>query len=68
MDFKIKKTIKIITGILLIIAGWLLLGIGITIKSNYNGIIFYSGFILNIIGIIVLVIKTKQYTQLHQKK
>jgi uncharacterized membrane protein len=62
MDYKIKKTIKIVCGILLIIAGWLSLGIGFTIKSSYNGVIFYSGFFLIIIGILVLVIKNKQHT------
>ena len=62
MDFKIKKTIKIISGILLIIAGWLSLGIGFTIKSSLNGVIFYSGFILIIAGIVLLAMKKKQHT------
>ncbi len=47
MDLKIKRTIKIIGAILLIISGWLALRIGYAIKSNNNGIIFYSGFALN---------------------
>jgi uncharacterized membrane protein len=64
MDFKIKKTIKIISGILLIIAGWLSLGIGFTIKCPHpcNTAIFLGGFFLIIIGILVLVIKNKQHT------
>jgi uncharacterized membrane protein len=57
-----KKIIGIISGIILIIIGWLSLGIGYTIKSSYNGIIFYSGFVLIILGIIVLIIKYKQHT------
>lgn len=52
-----KRTFKIIGGILLIISGWLALGIGFTIKSSYNGIIFYSGFPLIILGILLLTIK-----------
>ena len=59
MILKIKRTIKIISGIFLIILGWLLLGIGFSIKSSYNGIIFYSGFILIIAGVILLVRKHK---------
>jgi hypothetical protein len=55
-----KRAIKIIGGILLIISGWLALGIGFTIKSSYNGIIFYSGFPLIISGILLLTIKKKQ--------
>ena len=62
MDYKIKRTIKIVCGILLIVAGWLSLGIGFTIKSSFNGIIFYSGFLLIIIGIVILTIKNKQHT------
>lgn len=59
---KTKRTLKIIGGILLIISGWLALGIGFTIRSSYNGLIFYSGFFLIIIGIVVLAIKNKQHT------
>ena len=62
MDFKIKRTIKIVCGILLIVAGWLSLGIGFTIKSSFNSIIFLSGFFLIIIGIVILIIKNKQHT------
>lgn len=67
MGFKIKKILKTISGIVLIISGWLALGIGFTIKSNYNSIIFYSGFVLIIIGIIVLVIKTKTNSTVKRK-
>ena len=57
MDYKIKKRI---CGILLIVSGWLALGIGFTIRSSYNGLIFYSGFVLMFLGIVVLVVKKKQ--------
>ena len=59
MDSRIKRTIKIIGGILLIISGWLALGIGFTIRSSFNGMIFYSGFALIIAGIVVLATKKK---------
>lgn len=64
MDFKIKKAIKIIIGILLIFAGWLSLGIGFTIQCPHpcNTAIFLSGFVLIVIGILVLAIKNKQHT------
>jgi LPXTG-motif cell wall-anchored protein len=62
MDFKLKRIFKIIIGILLIISGWLALGIGFTIRSSSNGIIFYSGFALIITGIVLLLIKRKKHT------
>ena len=62
MNFKKKRILKIISGILLIFLGWLALGIGYTIKSSLNGFIFYSGFILIISGIVVLSIKIKHPT------
>lgn len=46
----------------MIFLGWLALGMGYTIKSDLNGLIFYSGFVLIISGIIVLSIKIKHPT------
>lgn len=68
MDFKIKKAIKIISGILLIIAGWLSLGIGFTIKCPHpcNTSIFLGGFVLIVLGIIVLLIKNKNKNSIQQ--
>jgi hypothetical protein len=62
---KTKRTLKIIGGILLIILGWLSLGVGFTIKCPHpcSTTIFLGGFVLIIIGIIVLVIKNKNSIQ-----
>ena len=60
MNFKKKRILRIISGILLIFLGWLALGIGYTLKSDLNGLIFYSGFVLIIIGIVILSIKIKR--------
>lgn len=56
---KTKRTLKIIGGILLIISGWLALGIGFTIRCAHpcNTTIFFSGFVLLILGIILLAMK-----------
>ena len=59
---KTKRIIKIISGVMIIISGWLAIGIGFTIKSSFKGIIFYSGFILIITGILILAIKKKNRT------
>ncbi len=61
MDFKIKRSIKIISGVLLTVFGWLSLGIGFTIKCPhpYNTSIYIRGFLMIVLGIIVLVIKNK---------
>ena len=50
---------KIIIGILLIIAGWLSLGIGFTIKCPhpFNTSMIFGGFVLIILGIILLALK-----------
>lgn len=62
MDFKIKKTIRIISGIFLIIASWLSLGIGFAIKCTHfcTTVIFISGLFPVITGILVLGTKNKQ--------
>jgi len=64
MDSKIKRTIKVIGGILLIISGWLALGIGFTIQCAHpcNTMIFMSGFVCMILGIVLLTMKKKQHT------
>ena len=55
-----NKFTRIAIGIIFIVLGWLSLGIGYTIKSNYNGLIFYSGFALILFGILVLLIKKRK--------
>lgn len=64
---KTNRAFRIIGGILMIISGWLALGIGFTIKSSLNGVIFYSGFALIIAGIVILVMKKKQHTTRNNK-
>ena len=53
-----KKTVKLLFSFLIIIIGWLLLGIGYETKIGYpfNGICFYLGFLLIPLGFIFLII------------
>jgi len=55
--------LRISIGVITIVLGWLSLGIGFSIKTPYNGLIFYSGFAFIIFGILVLTIKKNKKKQ-----
>ena len=57
MDFKIKKTIRSMSGLLLIVVGLISIGIGFTIMCTHpcNTVIFLGGIFIIIIGILVLI-------------
>ena len=50
---KLKKKYKILLSIILIIMGWLSLGIGYTTKINLFQFLFYFGFIFILFGLIL---------------